>query len=95
MDQKPQQQIQIRAIDKDLKGVYSNLMQVTHTQEEFILDFFNVIGLSGVLSTRVILSPGHLKRMIQALAENMGRYEQKFGTVSPAEPPKQEIGFKP
>jgi len=27
----PQQQIQIKVKDEDLKGVYSNLMQVTHS----------------------------------------------------------------
>ena len=27
------QQIQIKAQDEDLKGKYSNLMQITHTQE--------------------------------------------------------------
>jgi len=35
-----QQQIQIKAKDEDLKGSYSNLMQILHTKEEFILDFF-------------------------------------------------------
>ena len=34
-----QQQIQIKAKDEDLKGIYSNLMQILHTKEEFILDF--------------------------------------------------------
>lgn len=69
MDQqqtKPQQ-IQIKAQDEDLKGKYSNLMQITHTQEEFVLDFFLVIPPQGTLASRVILSPGHLKRMIKAL----------------------------
>ncbi len=95
MEQQKPSQIQIRASDADLKGVYSNVMQVVHTQEEFMLDFFNIVGSTGVLSTRVILSPGHLKRMIQALEENMKKYEGHFGKISPAEAPTEEIGFKP
>jgi len=43
MDQQQQpKQIQIKAQDEELKGKYSNLMQITHTQEEFVLDFFLV-----------------------------------------------------
>jgi len=83
-NQNQQQQIQIKAADKDLKGVYSNLMQISHTQEEFILDFFTITPPVGVLASRVIMSPGHLKRMIGALQENLGRYEQQFGAVIPS-----------
>ena len=87
--------MQIRASNDDLKGVYSNTMRVTHTKEEFVLDFFNIFSPSGVLSARVIVSPGHLKRMIGALEENMGNYEKKFGPVPEAEGKEEkEIGFK-
>ncbi|MDP2641390.1 MAG: DUF3467 domain-containing protein [Candidatus Yanofskybacteria bacterium] len=89
-----QNQIQIRAKDEDLKGTYSNIMQIIHTQEEFILDFFLVSGSAGSLSSRVILSPGHAKRMIAALQENLNKYEAKFGAVTPAEQPGS-IGFQP
>ena len=90
------QQIQLKASDQDLKGVYSNLMQVTHTKEEFILDFFSLNPSMpvGVLASRVILSPSHLKRMAAVLEDNMKKYESKFGKVSPAEESDKEIGFK-
>lgn len=90
-----QQQIQIKAKDEDLKGLYSNAMQVRHTQEEFVLDFFNILGKDGVLASRMIVSPAHLKRVTQALEENMKRYEEQFGAVTAATPPNQNIGFKP
>lgn len=93
MEQK-QQEIKIRASNDDLKGVYSNAMRITHTQEEFMLDFFSISAPTGVLSARVILSPGHLKRMIQALEDNIKKYEATFGSVTPAETPKEGIGFK-
>ena len=95
MEQDPnQKQVQIRISDETLKGTYSNVMQATHTQEEFVLDFLNVFGHTGVLSSRVILSPGHLKRMIKALEENMRKYEERYGQVTPAEAPDQTIGFR-
>jgi len=89
------QQIQIKAQDEDLKGKYSNLMQITHTQEEFVLDFFLVIPPQGTLASRVILSPGHLKRMIKALHDNIEKYEGKFGKIQEAESPETPLGFNP
>lgn len=97
MDQKPQQpqqrQIQIKAQDQDLKGKYSNLMQITHTQEEFVLDFFMVVPPQGNLASRVVLSPGHLKRMLAALQDNINKYEEKFGKIQQAESPEAPLGF--
>ena len=90
-----QQQVQIKANENDLKGLYSNAMQIRHTQEEFVLDFFNLLGTEGVLASRMIVSPAHLKRITQALEENMKRYEEQFGTVTASAAPNQDIGFKP
>jgi len=87
------QQIQIKAKDDDLKGAYSNLMQVLHTKEEFVLDFFLVSPPTGVLASRVIMSPGHLKRMIKALLDNVAKYEEKFGKIEEAEAPEAKLGF--
>ena len=89
-----QRKIKIKAKDKDLKGVYSNLMQVLHTKEEFILDFFMVSPPEGVLVSRVIVSPTHFKRMTRVLQENLQRYEKKFGEIKINEPPHTPIGFK-
>ena len=96
MEQK--QQLQIKAKDEDLKGKYSNLMQIVHTKEEFILDFFLASPPQGVLSSRVIMSPGHLKRMVKALEENISKYEEKFGKIEEAKGPsaagtESKIGF--
>lgn len=92
--QQQQQQIKIKAGDSEIKGVYSNIMEVKHTKEEFCLDFMNIFPPMGALTARIIVSPGHLKRMIKALAENLKRYEDKFGTIEEAEEPeKSSIGF--
>lgn len=89
-----QRKVKIRASDKELKGVYSNLMQILHTKEEFILDFFLVSPPEGILASRVIMSPGHLKRMIRALQENISKYEGKFGKIEEAKVPERAIGFE-
>jgi hypothetical protein len=77
-------------------GVYSNVMVVTHTKEEFVLDFMMVVPPAGSVTARVVTSPSHLKRMISALIENVGKYEKKFGPLTAAkEPPKPTMGFHP
>ena len=40
-------QIQIKATDEKMKGEYANMMQVMHTQEEFVLDFLNMFPADG------------------------------------------------
>jgi len=90
-----EKQIKIKVKDDDLKGKYSNLMQIIHTKDEFLLDFFLVSPPQGILTSRVIMSPGHLKRVIKALQENIEKYEQKFGKIEIAEVPEQKFGFTP
>jgi len=88
------EEIKIRVKDEDLKGVYSNLMQVLHTKEEFVLDFFLTAPPEGILATRIIMSPGHIKRMLKAIEENLRKYEEKFGKIETAEVPEAPLGFR-
>ena len=74
-------------------GVYANNMVVTHTKEEFILDFIMVAPPTGTVTARVIVSPGHMKRVLEALRDNVSKYETVFGTIQIAEEPKGRIGF--
>jgi len=90
----PQQEIKIKIKDEDLKGNYSNLMQILHTKEEFLLDFFLVSPPEGLLTSRVIMSPGHIKRLLKALQENILKYEDKFGRIEEAEAPGTLLGFQ-
>ncbi len=89
------QQIQIKADDQTLQGKYTNNMQVTHTKEEFVLDFFNILPPTGQLVSRVIANPSHYKRILKAMQENLKLYEDKFGKVSDTDAPaERKIGFK-
>jgi hypothetical protein len=76
-------------------GVYCNNMVVTHTREEFIMDFMMIAPPAGAITARVIMSPGHMKRTVVALQENLKKYEEKFGKLQEAaEPTKGKIGFR-
>jgi len=74
-------------------GVYSNNMIVAHTREEFFLDFLMVAPPTGTLTARVILSPGHVKRVVAAFQENIAKYEAAFGSIRAAEAPQGKIGI--
>jgi hypothetical protein len=94
-DQKDQgQQIQVKVPDEILKGVYANMVQVGHSPEEFVLDFMNLFPPSGIITSRIIVSPSHMKRLVATLAENLKRYEDKFGSIKAAEVPQHKIGFR-
>ena len=86
-----QNELPVKMPDGVLGGVYANQMVVSHTREEFVIDFINLFPPGGVVNARVIVSPGHLKRMIAALQENLGRYEARYGPVIQAEPPPEGL----
>jgi hypothetical protein len=88
-----EQKIHLKAKDDDLKGNYSNIMQVVHSKEEVILDFFLNAPPEGILVSRLIMSPGHAKRVAMALSENIKKYEDKYGKIQDTEIPEEKIGF--
>lgn len=83
-----QNNMDIKAPDGTLGGKYANMMQVSHTPEEFILDFMSAFPPGGELVSRLIVSPRHVKRIVRALAENVSRYEQIHGIITEASEPK-------
>lgn len=88
------QQMQVKVTDEVLKGVYANMVQVAHTPEEFILDFMNLFPPSGIVTSRVVVSPQHMKRIVVALQENIKRYEDQFGGIKAGAEQVPHIGFR-
>ncbi len=70
-------------------GVYSNLALISHSHSDFVLDFARILpGMpKPEVCSRVILAPEHAKRLLQALQENIYKYEHEFGKI---EIPNQE-----
>lgn len=89
--ERPAAQIQIKISDETLGGVYANLLLVSHTREEFVLDFVSVFQGGGRLNARVITSPGHMKRILRALQDNIGKYEGAFGKIVESEEPPASL----
>lgn len=78
----------IKAPEGVLGGKYANMMQVTHSPEEFVLDFISAFAPAGELVSRLIVSPNHMKRIVRALADNVAAYERVHGVIQEASEPK-------
>lgn len=88
------QQLQINVTPEQSKGAYANLMSISHTKEEFVLDFFMVLPPTGNMVSRIIMSPGHLKRTIKALQEQLVKHEKDNGSVEESiSPQKPTVGY--
>ena len=93
---KQQQQVQIKADEKELVGQYSNLVMIHHNSEEFTLNFIYLFPSvpQGKLVGSIILSPGHAKRLLRALGENITRYEAQLRSIPERGPvPEPTVGF--
>lgn len=89
MENKNENQVNIELTDEIAEGVYSNLAIMTHSPSEFIADFVQMMpGVpKGKVRSRVIMTPQSAKRLMKALADNIGKYEQNFGVIQDVEGP--------
>ncbi|MEA1970817.1 MAG: DUF3467 domain-containing protein [Thermodesulfobacteriota bacterium] len=93
MDEKNDQakQVQIKTSDEMSKGRYSNNMLVTHSPEEFVIDWLlNSPGGTHLVS-RIVISPGHMKRIVAALEGNLKKYESSFGEIKSVKSSEQKF----
>ena len=90
----PNPSLSIELAEEIAEGVYSNLVMIAHSPEEFILDFIRV--MPGVpkarVKSRIVVTPGHAKRLLAALAENIQRYEAQHGEIGET-PPQTQVQF--
>ena len=88
-------QLNIELSEDTAEGVYSNLVMIAHSPEEFILDFIRV--MPGVpkarVKSRIIITPQHARRLAAALMDNIERYERTHGEIIERTPPGQPIQF--
>lgn len=80
----PQHQLNIELPEDIAEGEFANLAMITHTPEEFVMDFIRIMPNvpKGKVKARVILTPQHAKRLMRAFVENVQRYEAQHGTIN-------------
>ena len=94
-DKTAQKEVKVEIqIDDDIaQGIYTNLAAINHSDNEFIFDFIFLQPQSpkAKVRSRLILSPKHAKRFLNALQENIRRYEDKFGKIEESNGPTADI----
>lgn len=90
MENNEKKQIQLELKPEIAKGSYSNLAIISHSQSEFIIDFATVLpGLAKPeISNRIVMTPEHAKRLLNALADNINKFENQFGKIGNDTEPK-------
>ncbi|MFH1312795.1 MAG: DUF3467 domain-containing protein [Candidatus Eisenbacteria bacterium] len=97
MEKRPPQQIKVELTEPAAEGIYSNWVMITYSPSEFIIDFGRFLpGLAKTkVYSRIIMTPQHVKNLLNVLKKNVTIYEEKFGEIkTPASDDKgKEIGF--
>lgn len=94
--QPKQQQINVQLGEKESEGIYSNLALIVYSPSEIIFDFARV--MPGVpkarVYSRIVMTPQHAKMFLDALGENIKKYEDQFGAIKIHGKPDKSIGFQ-
>jgi len=93
-NQPEQQELQVHIPPEIQGGQYANQTLISHTQEEFVLDFILATPPAAIVNARVLVSPTHAKRMIAALQDNIARYESIFGEIKTIAPMGKPDGIQ-
>lgn len=76
-------QVNIEICPEVAKGTYSNLAIISHSKNEFILDFATIFpGMNKPeVTNRIVMTPENSKRLMHALIDNISKYEANFGRI--------------
>jgi len=80
---KPKRQLPPLEIPPDLEAIYVNLVRITHSPSEMVIDFARMLpGMpSTEIKARVLMSPLSAKLFYHALGENLSKFEANFGEI--------------
>ena len=71
----------VKISDEVHRGVYANRVISAHSGEEFVLDFVADLPPGPAIVARVITAPAHAAALLEALDENIRRYQQQHGPI--------------
>jgi len=90
-DAQQPQPIKINTVDEISRGRYSNMVIVSHSPDEFMLDWLLNSPNGPHLVARLILNPANVKRTIEILKLSLQQYEKEFGEVKVTESDNQKV----
>src|SRR5580704_3259760 len=94
-EQQQNTQLNIELSEDVAEGEYANLAIITHSHAEFVIDFVNVMPGTpkSKVKSRIIFTPQHAKRFMNALTENISRFESANGKIKDLEEVQLPLNF--
>ena len=87
-EKKQQEGLNIELSEEVAEGTYSNIAIINHSPSEFIVDFIQM--MPGVpkakVKSRIILTPQHAKRLMNALNDNISKFQAQHGEIKDVDP---------
>ena len=94
--QRPQQ-VKLEIGEKEAEGIYANLALITHSPSEIVFDFARFLpgAPKARVQARIVMAPRNVKRLMAALADNLKKYEERYGEIpdDSESPSFKDIGF--
>ncbi len=87
-NQNQQNQVKIELTPEVAGGHYSNLAIISHSANEFFVDFISVAPNmpQAKVQSRIIMTPENVKNLLFALRDNVAKYEASFGEIQHKQP---------
>ena len=96
--EKKRQKLNVELGEKEAEGVYSNLVLISHSPSEFILDFARILpgAPKAKVFSRIVMTPPNAKALLETLQKNISMFEEKHGKIRMAGRPEEQqgIGFQ-
>ena len=70
-------------IPEGTEPVYANLARISHSPADIVIDFAHLLPGENTanIQSRIVMTPLSAKLLMQALTENLARYEAAFGEI--------------
>lgn len=82
-EEQNENKLNIELNEEVAEGTYSNLAIISHSNSEFVIDFIKVMpGMpKAKVKSRILMTPEHAKRLLNALQDNIQKFEGMHGKV--------------
>jgi len=73
---------------RDPSAIYTNTIMISSTANEMIFDLLQVLPHDhrARIQQRVVMTPASAKMLLGVLSQQIKRYEDKFGEITPRQP---------
>lgn len=70
-------------LPKDPSATFANTVMISHTSTEVVFDFIQIMpnDSRARVQKRIVMTPTHAKMFLNALQDNVNKYEDKNGEI--------------